>query len=45
MTYEFEGKTEKDNVGYQVGFTDSKYFCKCFKEETGESITDYLRNH
>lgn len=40
-----EGKTEKDNVGYQVGFTDSKYFCKCFKEETGESITDYLRNH
>ena len=39
-----EGKTDKDDIAYQVGFTDAKYFCKCFKEETGVSVNEYLRN-
>ena len=39
-----ERKIDKEDIAYQVGFMDVKYFCKCFKEETGVSVTEYLRN-
>jgi YesN/AraC family two-component response regulator len=28
-------------VAYAVGFTDPKYFTKCFKKETGMTPTEY----
>ena len=31
-------------VAYAVGFTDPKYFSKCFKKETGKTPSEY-REH
>ncbi len=31
-------------IAYSVGFTDPKYFTKCFKKETGKTPSEY-RNH
>lgn len=33
----------KDQIPYSVGFSDVKYFGKCFKEETGVSMTEYIK--
>lgn len=30
-------------VGYEVGFTSPSYFAKCYKEEFGESPTEFLK--
>lgn len=30
-------------IGYEVGFTSPSYFTKCYKEEFGESPTEFLR--
>ena len=32
----------KEKVAEKVGFSDYKYFCKCFKEESGESVNSFL---
>ena len=39
-----EGISHRE-VPYQVGFADSKYFHKVFKDITGESVTEFLRKH
>jgi len=31
------------SVGEQVGYRDSKYFCRVFKEVTGQSPSEYRR--
>lgn len=28
-------------IAYQIGFTDPKYFSKCFKKETGLTPSEY----
>jgi two-component system response regulator YesN len=33
----------KNEVPYQVGFTDPKYFNKVFRETTGETVSEYRR--
>lgn len=33
----------KEEIPYAVGFSEPKYFYKCFKEETGLSVTEFLR--
>ena len=30
-------------VGYEVGFTSPSYFAKCYKEQFGESPTEFLK--
>ncbi|MCC8186996.1 MAG: substrate-binding domain-containing protein [Bacteroides sp.] len=30
-------------IGYEVGFSSPSYFAKCYKEQYGESPTDFLR--
>lgn len=37
------GEVPRDQIPYSVGFSDPKYFYKCFKEETGVNITEYNR--
>lgn len=37
------GDVPGEEIPYRVGFTDLKYFCKCFKDETGMSLTEYKR--
>ena len=34
-------KTSK--IGYEVGFSSPSYFAKCYKEQFGESPTDFLK--
>lgn len=36
------GEASRDNVFEKVGFSDNKYFQKCFKEETGMGVGEYL---
>ncbi|QMW80168.1 response regulator [Blautia producta] len=38
-----EGNISKDEVLYSVGFSDPKYFNKCFKEETGVNVTEFIK--
>ncbi|MGI6018831.1 MAG: response regulator transcription factor [Marvinbryantia sp.] len=38
-----EGSTPTDQIPYSVGFSDPKYFYKCFKEVTGMKMTEYKR--
>ncbi|MFQ7549147.1 MAG: helix-turn-helix domain-containing protein [Blautia marasmi] len=38
-----EGEISKDEVLYSVGFSDPKYFNKCFKEETGVNVTEFIK--
>ena len=33
----------KDQIPYSVGFSDPKYFYRCFKEETGVNMTEYRK--
>lgn len=37
------GTMPKEMVAFHVGFSDGKYFNKCFKEETGVSVSAYAR--
>lgn len=37
------GSVPTDQIPYSVGFSDPKYFYKCFKEETGFKMNDYVR--
>lgn len=38
-----EGRADKNQVAYMVGFSDIKYFHKVFREVTGKNLTEYLR--
>lgn len=33
----------KEQIPYSVGFSDPKYFYRCFKEETGVNMTEYKK--
>ncbi len=33
----------RDQIPYSVGFSDPKYFYRCFKEETGVNMTEYRK--
>lgn len=35
----------KKEIPYRVGFSDPKYFQRVFKEVTGETVNEYIRNH
>lgn len=37
------GEISREELPYSVGFSDTKYFNKVFRKETGMSITEYLR--
>ena len=36
-----KSKESLSQIAYAVGFTDPKYFSKCFKKETGMSPSEY----
>lgn len=38
-----KGNTNISDVAYAVGFTDPKYFGKCFKKEFGDTPSDYIK--
>lgn len=38
-----QDKISISEVGYTVGFNDPSYFSKCFKQEFGQSPTDFLK--
>lgn len=38
-----EGSVPMEEIPYSVGFSDPKYFYKCFKEETGVKMTEYIK--
>lgn len=38
------GETSAEQVAYQTGFSDVKYFYKCFKEETGVNPGEYRKS-
>ena len=38
-----EGKFTIKEVGYRVGMSTTAYFRKCFKEEFGETPSEYLK--
>ena len=40
-----QDKLSVSEVGYMVGFSDPKYFSKCFTKEIGKKPTDFLRDH
>lgn len=40
-----DGKIAKDEVCYSAGFTDAKYFAKCFKASAGESVSEYWKRY
>ena len=40
-----EGEMLIYEVAKRVGYNDSKYFCKVFKEVTGVSPTQYIRSN
>lgn len=33
----------KEDISYSVGFSDPKYFCKVFKEVTGQNVAEFLK--
>lgn len=33
----------REQIPYSVGFSDPKYFYRCFKEETGVNMTEYKK--
>lgn len=37
-----EGDADKNEIAYQVGFSDIKYFHKVFREVTGKNLSEYL---
>lgn len=40
-----KGEADKNEVAYQVGFSDIKYFYKVFKEVSGKNFSEYLNEH
>lgn len=38
------GKCDRKEVPYEVGFSDSKYFNKVFREVTGKTPSEYIQN-
>ena len=40
-----QDKLSVSEVGFMVGFSDPKYFSKCFTKEMGVKPTDYLKQH
>jgi signal transduction histidine kinase/ligand-binding sensor domain-containing protein/DNA-binding response OmpR family regulator len=40
-----KGKISIAEVSYMVGFSDPKYFSKCFIKEFGQTPTDYSKDH
>lgn len=36
---------QKSEIPYSVGFSDPKYFSKVFREQTGESVTEFMKNN
>ena len=39
------GEMDKNEISYQVGFSDVKYFYKVFREVTGKNVSEYLLEH
>ena len=39
------GEDNADMIAARVGFSDIKYFYKCFKDETGKSLSEYKREN
>ena len=39
------GEESAETIAYRVGFSDMKYFYKCFKDETGQSLSEYRRKN
>lgn len=35
----------RTEIPYSVGFSDPKYFSKVFREQVGESMTEFIKNH
>ena len=38
-----QDKISISEVGYTVGFNDPSYFSKCFKQDFGQSPSEYLK--
>lgn len=38
-----KGEGSCEQIAYSVGFSDIKYFYKCFKDETGMNVSEYKR--
>lgn len=38
-----KGEGSCEQIAYSVGFSDMKYFYKCFKDETGMNVSEYKR--
>lgn len=38
-----DGNGTCEEIAYSVGFSDMKYFYKCFKDETGMNVSEYKR--
>ena len=36
-------RQDRDEVAYQVGFSDARYFRRVFREVTGKSVSEYVR--
>ncbi len=39
------GEENAETIAYRVGFSDMKYFYKCFKDETGKNLSEYRREN
>ena len=39
------GEESAETIAYRVGFSDMKYFYKCFKDETGQNLSEYRRKN
>ena len=39
------GEASAETIAYRVGFSDMKYFYKCFKDETGQNLSEYRRKN
>jgi Response regulator containing CheY-like receiver domain and AraC-type DNA-binding domain len=39
------GEAGKEDIAYQVGFSDTKYFNKVFREVTGKTVVQFLKEY
>ena len=39
------GEESAETIAYRVGFSDMKYFYKCFKDETGQNLSEYRKKN